>query len=115
MFFQRLYPTRRANEKWSIEEGQKTGYILPDNSTINSADGNVAEKLFYFLQAHGIEMTIITPNSAYAANLDHKLFERMAATGHPVGQRLANAEQESLEDLWQRANMAADDVRRCGN
>merc|ERR1740130_2582532 len=42
------------------------------------------------------------------------VYDAMAETGHPVGTRLQQSQRHSLEHLWQRVQLPADDPKREG-
>jgi len=90
------------------------GYLVPDTAANNAFDMEAAKSFYRELQRQCIPMTIVSRWAAYAAKLPLSLYDRMAKTGHPVAARLQRAQQKSLQHLWTRANMAAEDPAREG-
>eukprot|EP00931_Biecheleriopsis_adriatica_P030674 TRINITY_DN18061_c0_g1_i1.p1 TRINITY_DN18061_c0_g1~~TRINITY_DN18061_c0_g1_i1.p1 ORF type:complete len:796 (-),score=132.57 TRINITY_DN18061_c0_g1_i1:85-2472(-) len=100
------------------EDGQvkldAEGYMIPDKANNNTFDFDSARSLYLNLQKEGIPMTVVTRWAAYAAKVPFSVYDKMAATGHPVGKRLQKCQKQALEHLWRRVNMAADDPKREG-
>jgi hypothetical protein len=90
------------------------GYMMPDKAQNNLYDFPGAQKFYKELQRECIPMTIVTRWAAYAAKLPFVVYDELAATGHPVGNRLQQVQQHSLEHLWRRASLDADDSAREG-
>lgn len=88
------------------------GYMIPDSAANNKFDMDAARFVYRRLQELGIPVTILTREAAYAAPVPRDLYDRMAATGHPVGVKLQKTQRHAIQDVWVRANMAGDDPRR---
>eukprot|EP00930_Biecheleria_cincta_P088708 TRINITY_DN7795_c0_g2_i3.p1 TRINITY_DN7795_c0_g2~~TRINITY_DN7795_c0_g2_i3.p1 ORF type:complete len:877 (+),score=158.51 TRINITY_DN7795_c0_g2_i3:44-2674(+) len=101
-----------------VEHGEvkldANGYMLPDKANNNTFDFDAAQNLYLHLQKEGIPLTVVTRWAAYAAKVSFGLYDKMAATGHPVGKRLQKCQRHALEHLWRRVNMEADDPHREG-
>mmetsp|Transcript_35154 Transcript_35154/g.74804 ORF Transcript_35154/g.74804 Transcript_35154/m.74804 type:complete len:1116 (-) Transcript_35154:92-3439(-) len=90
------------------------GFMTPDTAANNMFDMEAARYFYRGLQAQSIPMTIVSRWAAYAGKLPLSLYDRMARTGHKVAERLQRAQQTSLQHLWKRANMSADNPAREG-
>ena len=88
------------------------GYMIPDSAANNKFDMESAKFVYHRLQELCVPMTILTREAAYAAPVPRDLYDRMAATGHPVGVKLQRTQRHAIQDVWVRANLAADDPRR---
>ncbi|MBY0552239.1 MAG: hypothetical protein K2W95_33475 [Candidatus Obscuribacterales bacterium] len=88
------------------------GYMVPDSAANNKFDMDAAKYVYRRFQELGIPMVILTREAAYAAPVPRDLYDRMAATGHPVGVKLRDTQKTAIQDVWFRANLAADDERR---
>lgn len=90
------------------------GYLTPDSANNNTFDMPAAKGLYRELQDLHIPMTVVTKAAAYASAVGKQFYEDLGATGHQVGERLRNNQKESLDGLWHRANLAAEDPERGG-
>jgi len=100
-------PDRSANE-------YKREMLWPDSAANNMFDIRAADLLYHRLQELGVPMIILMREAAYAAAMPRATYDKMAATGHPVGIRLRDAQQASIEGLWRRCCMDDDDPDREG-
>lgn len=93
----------------------ESGRLTPDMSAQNNAfDKEAAAFLYRQLQDLGIPITTVTRHAAVAAKVERSVYDEMAATGHPVGVRLLEAQKKAIEELWRRACLPADDAARQG-
>jgi inosine-uridine nucleoside N-ribohydrolase len=90
------------------------GYLTPDTANNNTFDMPAAKGLYRDLQDLHIPMTVVTKAAAYASAVGKQFYEDLGATGHQVGERLRDNQKESLDGLWVRANLAAEDPQREG-
>lgn len=91
------------------------GRLLPDLTAQNNAfDKEATVYLYRQLQDMEIPITTVTRHAAVAAKVPRSVYDDMAATGHPVGLRLLNAQKQAIEELWRRACLPADDKARQG-
>lgn len=88
------------------------GYMIPDSAANNKFDMDSAIFTYRRIQELGIKMVILTRAAAYACKVPRSFYDELAATGHPVGIKLRNSQQGSIESLWQRACLPADDEGR---
>lgn len=89
------------------------GRILPDMTAQNHVfDLESTAFLYRHLQDAGIPMTIVSRHSATAAKVSRAVYDEMAATGHPIGIRLLEAQKQAIEELWRRACLPADAENR---
>jgi hypothetical protein len=89
------------------------GRFLPDPTAQNHTfDMEATEFLYKQLQDMCIPMTVLSRHSAIAAKVPRSVYDDMAATGHPIGKRLLNAQKQAIEELWRRANLPADATGR---
>jgi len=88
--------------------------MIPDTAANNNFDTEAANCFYRKLQQQSIPVTIVSRWAAYAAKLPLSLYDRMAKSGNLVAIRLQKAQQASLQHLWSRAVMAADDPEREG-
>ncbi|MBT9586161.1 nucleoside hydrolase [bacterium] len=90
------------------------GYLTPDSANNNTFDMPAAKGLYRELQDLNIPMTVVTKTAAYASAVGKQFYEDLGSTGHAVGQRLRDTQKDSLDGLWHRANLPADDPERGG-
>jgi hypothetical protein len=88
------------------------GFMNPDTAANNAFDMGSAVYFYRRIQELAIPMTILTREAAYACPVPRSIYERLAATGHPVGIKLLNSQRYLIEDLWRRANLPGDDPAR---
>lgn len=102
----------------TTKEGQVVldaqGFFKPDSANNNTFDMPAAQGLYHELQQLEIPTTIVTKNAAYAAAVGKSFYEELGSTGNPVGEHLRDAQKESIDGLWHRVNLAADDPAREG-
>lgn len=92
-----------------------SGRLVPDMTAQNNAfDKEAADFLYKQLQELGIPTTTVTRHAAVAAKVSRSVYDELAATGHPIGIRLLEAQKKAIEELWHRACMPADDPKRMG-
>jgi hypothetical protein len=90
----------------------KDGFMVPDSAANNKFDMDSAIYTYRRIQELGIKMVILTRAAAYACKVPRSFYDELAATGHPVGIKLRDSQQGSIESLWQRACLPADDEGR---
>lgn len=91
------------------------GRMIPDMTAQNhSFDKEATAFLYRQLQDCGIPITVVSRHAAVAAKVSRSVYDEMAATGHPIGVRLLNAQKQAIEHLWQRACLPASDPGRMG-
>lgn len=90
----------------------KDGYMIPDSAANNKFDMDSAIYTYRTIQELGIKMVILTRAAAYACKVPRSFYDELAATGHPVGIKLRDSQQGSIESLWQRACLPDDDEGR---
>ena len=90
------------------------GYLTPDSANNNTFDMPAAQGLYRELQELQIPMTVVTKTAAYAAAVGKQFYDDLGDTGHVVGQRLRDNQKDSLDGLWHRVNLPADDPERGG-
>jgi len=90
----------------------KDGYMVPDSAANNKFDMDSAIYTYRRLQELGIPLVILTRAAAYACKVPRSFYDELAATGHPVGIKLRDSQQGSIESLWQRACLPAGDEGR---
>ena len=49
-------------------------------------------------------MVVVSRSAAYACPVPRTLYDELAATGHPVGVRVRDAQREAIARLWRRAH-----------
>ena len=80
----------------------KDGYMIPDSAANNKFDMDSAIYTYRRLQELGIKLVILTRAAAYACKVPRSFYDDLAATGHPVGIKLRDSQQGSIEALWQK-------------
>lgn len=101
-----------AGELPAVDED---GRMIPDLTAQNhSFDKEAATFLYRQLQDCEIPITVVSRHAAVAAKVPRSVYDDMAATGHPIGIRLLNAQKQAIEELWHRACMPADATDRHG-
>lgn len=88
------------------------GLMMPDDAANNTFDMNAAEYVYRELQVRGIPMTVLTKEAAYAVPFSRSFYDELAKTGHPIGKRLCDMQKNSIEHLWYRSNLPAQDAKR---
>ena len=77
------------------------GRIVPDARAYNHTTDQAAAVITYaHVQSLGIPLVVVTREAAYAAAVPRRFYDRLAATGHPLGERLRTQQRQSLEQLW---------------
>ena len=93
----------------------EAGRLIPDPTAQNHKfDLAATEYLYRELQDRGIPLTVLSRHAAAAAKVERAVYDNMAATGHPVGERLRDAQRRAIDELWRRANLPADRAERLG-
>lgn len=90
----------------------KDGFMIPDSAANNKFDMDSAIYTYRRIQELGIPMVILTRAAAYACKVPRSFYDELADTGHPVGIKLRDSQQGSIESLWQRACLPAGDEGR---
>lgn len=91
------------------------GRMIPDMTAQNhSFDKEATTYLYRQLQDLGIPITVVSRHAATGGKVPRSIYDEMAATGHPVGIRLRDAQQKAIEELWRRANLPGEDPLRQG-
>ncbi|MBM4075725.1 MAG: hypothetical protein FJ267_08800 [Planctomycetes bacterium] len=88
------------------------GFLIPDSAANNEFDVESARYVYRRLQQLRIPLVILTREAAYAAKVPRNLYDRLAATGHPVGEKLREMQKTSIQELWFRSNLPFNDNRR---
>lgn len=89
-------------------------FLIPDKSNNHTFDMKSTEYLYATLQTMGIPITVVSRHAAAAAKVPRSIYDDMAATGHPVGIRLRDAQRQAIEHLWTRACAPAGSPERKG-
>lgn len=84
------------------------GFLMPtigkDAAANNAFDRPAALYIHRYAQEVGIPLTVIMRWAAYGAQMPFSLYDRLAATGNPVGQGILSRQQPSMNKLWTAAN-----------
>ncbi len=88
------------------------GFMTPDDAANNKFDMKSATYTYRRFQELGIPLVILTRFAAGACQVPRSFYDDLAATGHPVGIKLRSSQKVSIQALWHRANLPADDERR---
>lgn len=86
--------------------------MTPDSASNNNFDPEAALFLYRRLQELGLPMTILSRQAAYSVKVPRHAYDCMAATGHPVGAKLAHVQRVLADDFWRKCNMTPGDPRR---
>lgn len=93
----------------------EAGRFLPDLTAQNhSFDTESSAFLYRQLQDLQIPMTVLSRHAAIAGKVPRAIYDDMAATGHPVGERLLAAQKLAIQELWIRACLPANSADRHG-
>lgn len=85
------------------------GYMEAEADAANNKfDLEAAKYVYQRFQELGIPLVILTRHAAGACQVPRQFYDDLAATGHPVGVKLRQSQQGSIEALWKRANLPAD-------
>lgn len=90
------------------------GRLIPDESYNNHIDRDAARSLYAFLQDKKIPLVVVSRYAAMASYLTPQFYDRLANKGHIVGTHLATKASQSIQHLWRRTFLAADDPAREG-
>lgn len=88
------------------------GFMTPDDAANNKFDMESAKYTYRRFQELGIPLVILTRFASGACQVPRSFYDDLAATGHPVGIKLRNSQKLSIQALWYRANLPADDEKR---
>jgi hypothetical protein len=88
------------------------GFMTPDSASNNNFDPEAAAFLYRRLQELGLPMTILSRQAAYSVKVARAAYDRMAASGHPVGAKLAHVQRVLADDFWRKCNLQPGDPRR---
>lgn len=100
-------------EQGSVVSKDECGFVFPTwASTNNAHDWLAAEFVYSALQRLRVPLVVTSKWAAYAASVPRDTYDLFAETGHPVGIRLQAMQEEMIQHLWFRANLAGDDPRR---
>ncbi len=91
------------------------GFLIPDPGAQNHAfDMPSTVELYRELQRRQIPITVVSRHAAAAAKVPRAIYDDMAATGHPIGTRLRDAQREAIQHLWERAHAPIGSPERHG-
>jgi len=79
------------------------GRLVANNANNNEFDKPAAVWLYERLQEVGVPMVITMRDLAYAAQVPFSAYDRMEATGNPVGECLKNRQMPALQHLFEAA------------
>lgn len=86
----------------------------PDTSNNLTFDKAASAFFFRRCQELGVRLVLCSRYAVYAAKMSRGTYDRLADMGSSIGRRLRNAQRESIESLWARAALPADDDNRKG-
>jgi len=78
-------------------------YLEPDSAHNNMFDAKASAFFYRRCQELGVPMVVLSRFTAYAAPVPRSIYDEMAATGSPIGNRLQKAQRKTIEALWVRA------------
>ncbi|MDO8583903.1 MAG: hypothetical protein Q7R83_01860 [bacterium] len=88
----------------------ESGFMLPQIGKNGAANNCFDEASALFLyracQEHGIPLTIVMREAAYACQMPFALYDQLKATGNPIGANLLSRQAPSMNMLWRAANGA---------
>lgn len=88
--------------------------LVPDTAANNIYDFEAAKFTYRRIQELGVPLVVLSRYAAYKCPMLRTIYDDLAWTGMKVGQRLQEAQRNSMEDLWRRAVLPPDDQRRLG-
>jgi hypothetical protein len=77
--------------------------IGPGGAANNNFDGGSTLHMYHLLQQHGIPTTVTTRFAAYGCKLPYRIFDKMSQIDNPIGQRLAEVQNDRFRELWSKA------------
>eukprot|EP00930_Biecheleria_cincta_P092740 TRINITY_DN8275_c0_g4_i1.p1 TRINITY_DN8275_c0_g4~~TRINITY_DN8275_c0_g4_i1.p1 ORF type:complete len:802 (-),score=104.89 TRINITY_DN8275_c0_g4_i1:41-2335(-) len=92
----------------------KGQFMEPDTSNNLTFDTKSSTYLYRRCQELGVRLILCSRWAAYAAKMPRGTYDELAELGSSIGRRLRNAQRESIEQLWARAAVGADDPSRKG-
>jgi hypothetical protein len=91
----------------------QAGTFLEPDSAQNNVFDKAASTFFYRrLQELSIPMVVVSRFAAAQCPISRSIYDRIASVGNPIGQRLKQYQEESLQHLWQRAILPPDSPER---
>jgi inosine-uridine nucleoside N-ribohydrolase len=90
------------------------GFMTPDSAVNNHYDVMASRFLYRKLQELGVPMTVLTRFATYTCKLPRSLYQKLAATGHPVGQHLDRSYEAFINDFWRAVNSPPGDLAHDG-
>ncbi len=103
-----------VKQKDDAVELNADGFMVPDSAANNEFDPAASSFVYRRVQELAMPMIVLSREAVYASRLSREVYDKMAATGHPVGLKIAKSQQRMLEDLWRCVNLPLGDVNRMG-
>lgn len=90
------------------------GHILPDESYNHKVDMEAATYFYKIAQSAQIPLTIVSRHSVMACAMTPSFYDYLATFDSPIGKRLCAAQAHSIQHLWYRVFLEANDPKREG-
>jgi hypothetical protein len=89
-------------------------FFEPDSAQNDSNDEDSSSFFYRRLQELNIPMIVISRFAVAQCPISRTIYDRMASVGSPIGERLRQNQEDSMQNLWERALMPSDDPERLG-
>ena len=77
--------------------------LVPDTAQNNVFDKEAAAYFYRRCQELRVPLIVVSRHAAYKCPMPRSIYDDMAKTNHPIGKRLRDSQQGSIEHLWSRA------------
>jgi len=104
--------TKSVTIQGGVQPFEEGAFLEPDSAQNNVFDKEASAFFYRRCQELGIPMAVISRFAAAQCPISRSIYDRMASVGNPIGQRLKQYQEESLQHLWQRAVMPVDAPER---
>lgn len=90
------------------------GCMGPDSAANNAFDPAASSYVYKRLQELGVPLTVLSREAVYASQMSREVYDKMAASSHPVGVKIGCSQRRMVEDLWRCVNLPVGDPARLG-
>lgn len=86
------------------ESGFMQAWIGKNGAANNTFDEASALFLYRACQEYRVPLTVLMREAAYACQIPFAIYDRLVATGNPIGACLRDRQKPAMQALWQAAN-----------
>jgi len=106
--------TKSVTVQGGILPFQAGGFFEPDSAQNDSTDEDSSSFFYRRLQELNIPMIVISRFAVAKCPISRTIYDRMASVGSPIGERLRQNQEDSMQNLWERALMPPNVPERLG-